>query len=206
MKGYQQCAKGHYFKEELSECPYCPKGSAGAGADDKTKVQGGGHESTSLSDKTQVFGGGGDLTPQAPVSVNPPVKRDLNKTFIQEVEEVKEGGEVKEVVHNRATRKIVGWLISYSLDPMGIDYRLYEGNNTIGRTPGNDMTIAGDPSISGHHATILFKKGNFYLKDEMAANGTFINDDEIQVGQPHEIKDGDTLRFGNAVFKFKTPL
>ncbi len=202
MKGYQQCEKGHYFKEELSECPYCPKGAAGA--DDKTKVQGGNHESTALGDKTQVFGAG--IPVQQPASINPPVKRDLNRTFIQEVEEVKEAGEIKEVVHNRATRKIVGWLISYTLDPMGIDYRLYEGNNTIGRNPGNDMTIAGDTSISGHHATILFKKGSYYLKDEMAANGTFINEDEIQVGQPHEIKDGDTLRFGNSVFKFKSPL
>jgi hypothetical protein len=206
MKGYRQCDKGHYFKEELSECPYCPKGAAGVGGDDKTKVQGGQHESTSLGDKTQVFGGAGANPVQPPVAVNPPAKRDLNKTFIQEVEEVKEGGEVKEVVHQRATRKIVGWLISYTLDPMGIDYRLYEGNNTIGRNPGNDMIIAGDPSISGHHATLLFKKGSFYLKDEMAANGTFINDEELEVGQPHAVQDGDTLRFGNSVFKFKTPL
>jgi FHA domain len=202
MIGYKQCEKGHYFKEELSECPYCPK-SSGAGADDKTKVQGG-HEQTALGDKTQIFGAG-MANPVAP-SVNPPVQRDLNKTFIQEVEEVHQGGEVKEVVHQRATRKIVGWLISYTLDPMGIDYRLYEGNNTLGRNPGNDVTVAGDPSISGHHATLLFKKGRFYLKDEMAANGTFINDEEIEVGQPHEVADGDTLRFGNSVFKFKTPL
>ncbi len=206
MKGYTQCEKGHYFKEELTECPYCPKGSAAAGSDDKTKIQGGQNENTGLGDKTQVFGGGGTNPVQQPISVNPPVKRDLNKTFIQEVEEVKDGGEVKEVVHQRATRKIVGWLISYTLDPMGIDFRLYEGNNTIGRNPGNDMTIAGDNSISGHHATILFKKGRFYLKDEMAANGSFINDEEIEVGQPHEVQDGDTLRFGNSVFKFKTPL
>jgi hypothetical protein len=207
MKGYKQCEKGHFYKEELSECPYCPKPAGGVGNDDKTKVQGdfGGVEKTSLGDKTQVFSGSG--TPSSnPVSVNPPAKRDLNKTFIQDVEEVKEGGEVKEVVHQRSTRKIVGWLISYSLDPMGIDYRLYEGNNTIGRNAGNDVTVAGDPSISGHHATILFKKGKFYLKDEMAANGTFINDEEIEVGQPVEVEDGDTLKFGKSVFRFKTPL
>lgn len=206
MKGYQQCDKGHYYKEELSECPYCPKPAAGAGADDKTRVQGdGGGEKTSLGDKTQIFGGQGVANP-SPVGVNPPPKRDLNKTYIQEVEEVHQGGEVKEVVHNRATRKIVGWLISYTHDAMGIDYRLYEGNNTIGRNAGNDVTVAGDPSISGHHATVLFKKGRFYLKDEMAANGTFINEEEIEVGQPLEIKDGDMLRFGKTDFRFKTPL
>lgn len=204
MKGYKQCDKGHYFKEDLSECPYCPKGSGG-GNDDKTRVQGdlGSNERTELGDKTQVFG---SAPSQQPVSVTPPPPRDLNKTFIQEVEEVSQGGEVKEVVHQRATRKIVGWIISYTLDPMGLDFRLYEGNNTIGRNPGSDVTIAGDPSVSGHHATLLFKKGRFYLKDEMAANGTFINDEEIEVGQPYEIKDGDNLRIGNTVFKFKTPV
>jgi hypothetical protein len=210
MKGYKQCEKGHYFKEELFECPYCPKPAGGFGGDDKTKVgDHGGNDKTSvggLGDKTQIFGGSGGGNPN-PVSVNPPPKRDLNKTFIQEVEEVKDsGGEVKEVVHQRATRKIVGWLISYTLDPMGIDYRLYEGNNTVGRNAGNDITIAGDSSISGHHATILFKKGKFYLKDEMAANGTFINEEEIEVGQPMEVVDGDSLKFGKSVFRFKTPL
>jgi hypothetical protein len=204
MKGYQQCEKGHFYKEELSECPYCPKPAGGFGGDDKTKVgDHGGNEKTSLGDKTQIFGG--DANPN-PIAVNPPPKRDLNKTFIQEVEEVQQGGDINEVVHQRATRKIVGWLISYTLDPMGIDYRLYEGNNTVGRNPGNDITVAGDPSISGHHATILFKKGKFYLKDEMAANGTFINDDEIEVGQPMEVVDGDTLKFGKTVFRFKTPI
>jgi hypothetical protein len=206
MKGYKQCEKGHYFKDELHECPYCPKGSGSGsvGHDDKTKVQGGGNDSTSVGDKTQVFGAGNPQ--QQPLNINPSVKRDLNKTFIQEVEELNEGGEIKEVVHQRATRRIVGWLISYSLDPMGIDYRIYEGNNTIGRNPGNDMTIAGDSSISGHHGTILFKKGRYYLKDEMAANGSYVNDNELEVGQPHEIFDGDTLRLGNSVFKFKSPL
>jgi hypothetical protein len=207
MKGYKQCEKGHFYKEDLTECPYCPKPAGGGGADDKTKVQGdmGGNEKTSLGDKTQVFGGGMSQNPN-PVSVNPPAKRDLNKTFIQEVEEVGEGEDKKAVVSQRSTRKIVGWIISYTLDAMGIDYRLYEGNNTIGRNAGNDVTIAGDPSISGHHATILFKKGKYYLKDEMAANGTFINDEEIEVGQPVEVMDGDTLKFGKSVFKFKSPL
>lgn len=202
MKGYKQCEKGHYFKEELSECPYCPKGSPSSSVDDKTKIQGG--DMTQVGDKTQIFGGGSAQPPS--IQVTPSAKRDLNKTFIQEVEEQEVGGVVKEVVHQRSTRKIVGWLISYSLDPMGIDFRLFEGNNTLGRNPGNDVTIAGDPSISGHHATILFKKGNFYIKDEMAANGTFIDGEELSIGQPYEMSDGCEIRLGNSVFKFKTPL
>ena len=45
---------------------------------------------------------------------------------------------------------------------MGVDYRIYEGNNTIGREPGNSITITKDTTISGTHANILYKKGKFY--------------------------------------------
>ena len=157
---------------------------------------------------------GGDRTRVAtssPVSSprhNEPPKRDLSKTFISEVETVDEGDGkgAKEVVRQRATRRIVGWLISYTLDPMGIDYRIYEGNNSVGRGADCDITVASDSSISSRHATILFKKGKFFVRDEMAANGTFINDDELEIGQPYEMKDGDELKCGNTVFKFKSPL
>ena len=202
MKGFKQCANGHFYKEEFSECPYCPK-SSGQSPEAKTMINGP-QEQTGIGDKTQLFGSGVS-SPAAPV-VNAP-KRDLNKTYIQEVEEVESAsGEIKEKVSERPTRKIVGWLISYTLDAMGIDFRLYEGNNTLGRNPDNDIIIASDHSISGRHATILFKKGKFYVKDEMAANGTFINDEEIEIGQPTEFVDGDVLRLGNTAFKFKTPL
>ena len=89
---------------------------------------------------------------------------------------------------------------------MGIDYRVYEGNNTIGRKADNDITVASDSSISSRHATLLFKKGRFFVRDEMAANGTFINNEELEIGQPYELKDGDELKLGNTVFKFKSPL
>lgn len=202
MKGFKQCANGHFFKEEFAECPYCPKSASGPAPEAKTQLSGS-QDGPGVGDKTQLFMGSAPAS--APV-VNAP-KRDLNKTFIQEVEEVESAsGEVKEKVSQRATRKIVGWLISYTLDPMGIDFRLYEGNNTIGRNTGNDIIVSSDSSISGHHATLLYKKGKFYVKDEMAANGTFINGDEIEIGHPSELVDGDTLRLGNTEFKFKSPL
>jgi DNA-binding helix-hairpin-helix protein with protein kinase domain len=27
MKGFTKCANGHYYKEELSSCPYCHDGN-----------------------------------------------------------------------------------------------------------------------------------------------------------------------------------
>jgi hypothetical protein len=201
MKGFKQCSKGHFFKEDLSECPYCPKASSAFNQDDKTKVVGAGLDKTSVGEKTELYGGEAVGTP----NITPP-KRDLNRTFIQEVEEKVVNGNVKEVIHQRPTRKITGWIISYTLDPMGIDYRIFEGNNRLGRNTDNDIVVAGDPSVSGHHATLLCKTGRFYLKDEMAANGTFVNGEEMEIGHPVEVKDGDVIRLGKTEFKFKSPL
>ncbi|MEM0997229.1 MAG: FHA domain-containing protein [Bacteroidota bacterium] len=206
MKGFQKCEKGHFFKEELSVCPYCPKAQAGMDADSATRISGGGGGgSGGGGDLGKTVIGGGEDSPVSPVSPQRPPVRDLGKTYIQEVEEVSSEQGTREVVRQRSSRKIVGWLISYTLDPMGIDYRIYEGNNALGRTAGNNISIPNDPSISGKHATILFKKGRFFVRDEMAANGTFINNEELEIGQPQEIKDGDKLRLGKTEFIFKTP-
>jgi hypothetical protein len=106
----------------------------------------------------------------------------------------------------RSTRKIVGWLISYTIDPMGMDYRLYEGNNPIGRDTNNTIILMKDPTISGKHLNILFKQGRYWAKDEMSANGSFINGEEMEISKPYELNDGDTLKLGDTVFKFKSSL
>jgi pSer/pThr/pTyr-binding forkhead associated (FHA) protein len=40
----------------------------------------------------------------------------------------------------------------------------------------------------------------------MAANGTFINDSEIEVGVPYELKDGDKIKIGSTILKFRTAI
>ena len=55
MKGFKRCSNGHFYKEDIQECPHC----SGGGTPDlgKTKAnptQGGGN-----FDKTQIFGQGG---------------------------------------------------------------------------------------------------------------------------------------------------
>ncbi len=117
------------------------------------------------------------------------------------------GDDGKSIPVAQPTRRIVGWIISYTLDPMGIDYRIYEGNNSIGRDVTNSIIILKDNAISGQHITILNKKGQFFLKDEMASNGTFINGTEIEIGKPYELKDGDEIRLGaTTTFTFKSAI
>ena len=221
MKGFTRCDKGHMYKENLSECPYCPKGAGNSGGnDDKTQVAGTPSEKTEVAgnaggnfDKTQIFGGGssGSSSPKTEVfGAGKPAKssgkRDLNKTYIQGVTDVEDGEDGKTAAP-RATRKIMGWIISYDLDPMGIDYRIYEGRNVIGSNTSCDITIVGDNAVSGTHAVILCRKNKFEISDEMSANGTQLNDEYLDSRQPTKIKDGDEIKLGEkTMFKFKSPV
>lgn len=224
MKDFKRCSNGHFFKKDLDSCPHCPQGSdttktqvsQGGGDFDKTQVfgnQGGGSNDetqafgNSSDDKTQVFGsgpGGSNSTQVFPGASDPGHERDLDKTFIGGVTPSSEEGGAAVQSTPRAARKITGWLVSFTLDEMGIDYRIYEGNNTIGRANENTIIIKDDSTISSRHANILFKGGKFWIKDDMAANGTFINDVEIEIEKACSIKDGDNIRLGNTVFIFKT--
>jgi pSer/pThr/pTyr-binding forkhead associated (FHA) protein len=41
----------------------------------------------------------------------------------------------------------------------------------------------------------------------MTANGTYLNGEEMEIGKPYELKDGDDIRLGNTTtFKFKSAL
>jgi hypothetical protein len=191
-----RCEKGHYYSKELPACPYCPQDSTKTvnpqkpidmNPNDKTKVIGDNHpnDTKTIVNETQNV-----------------VQRDFNKTTIVRQEEPNktESG----TAATQTQRKIVGWLISYEQNPNGTDYRLYEGNNTVGREVSNNIVVAYEGSVSAKHALILYKKGQFFIRDEMAANGTFVNDVEIEIGQPIKIKDGDQIRFGKAGFKFRS--
>ena len=213
MKGFKKCNNGHFYKEDLSICPYCPSGQNQGGGNDKTQINQGQGTEIDLG-KTQVFGAGtqtipvsnpGDQKTQVFGGFNSGASggKDFNKTFIQGVTE-DESGEQKVVA--RATRKLTGWLVSYTLDKMGVDYKIYEGQNTIGKDPKNSITISKDPSISGTHITILHKSGKFWASDEMSSNGSFLNNAELEIRKPYEMNDGDILKLGDTVFKFKSAL
>lgn len=229
MQGFQKCNNGHFFKEGLPKCPYCPSGetSSSPNADlNKTQIT---VDVNSFEEPTNKFGGGektevfnpnGPASNPAPpsdrterVAPQPTNKRpNLDRTFIQGVEEVVSvGSEGAEVNHRpvgapRATRKMVGWLVSYTLDSMGLDYRLYEGNNTLGRDNSNSIIIKQDTVISSKHINILYRKDRYWIRDEMSANGTLVNNEDLDLDKVYELHDGDTIKIGNTTFKFKSSL
>jgi hypothetical protein len=90
--------------------------------------------------------------------------------------------------------RIVGWLVTYSHNPDGEDYRIYAGYNRIGANPVCDVLIE-DETVSGSHAIIVYRDGRCLIKDDLSRNGTFVNGREITEAQP--LQSYDQIRVGN---------
>jgi hypothetical protein len=195
MQGFKKCDNGHYYKGELASCPYC-SGS------DETVQEPDAQEKTEAytkpddGNKTRLMIPGGM---GAGMSVTPSVG---NKTvFGDEVVRQIEGKEEVQKEY-RIGRKLVGWLATFSFDPLGADFRLYEGRNVIGRDNGCNIVVP-DKTMSGRHATILFKNDRYKIKDELSSHGTLVNGADIE-DNTVELNDGDLITMGETVFTFKT--
>jgi type VI secretion system FHA domain protein len=74
---------------------------------------------------------------------------------------------------------------------------------SIGRAPDNDWVLP-DPDryISGHHASVDYRSGAYYLRDN-STNGVFVNHSSEPVGRgtPIRLYDGDELRMGDYLFE-----
>ena len=78
--------------------------------------------------------------------------------------------------------------------------KAFDGDGgTIGRSLDNDWILP-DPEryISGHHCSIDFQGGAYYLVDT-STNGVYVNDSSTPVGKghPQRLFDGDRMRMGD---------
>ena len=115
-------------------------------------------------------------------------KGAVGGTIIQGVSAEKDSG-------NKERKKLVGFLVSYSLSPNGDFFPLYEGKNLVGRNDAAQVNIQGDSNISEKHLSILYRNVDrkFKFKDEQSSNGSFINEELIDEG---ELKNLDVIRIG----------
>ena len=96
---------------------------------------------------------------------------------------------------------VVGWLVAMSGEHKGEDFRLREGQNSLGSAPDADVVIR-DSTVSGKHASLRYKDGKFYLTDLDSTNGTYLND-RVETITREELKDNDVIRLGDVSLKFK---
>ena len=52
------------------------------------------------------------------------------------------------------------------------------------------------------HAEIIFKNGEYYIKDLNSRNGTYINGERINSNIEYKIEDKDKIDFANGKYTF----
>lgn len=72
------------------------------------------------------------------------------------------------------------------------------GTNTIGRAPGNSITLD-HPSVSSYHARLSFGSGHWLLEDLGSRNGTRVNG--LEVREPLAITYGDWVQIGSVALR-----
>ena len=196
MKGFKKCDKGHFYKDDLDECNYCPKPQTPV-SNDKTEMIGGNDGTVKIeNDKTQVFGAGQASSGASQSSSN----FDPEKTIISGASTSSDDDSSQNII---SKRKLRGWLVTFDHEEFGLDFKINEGRNTIGKSPSSNIKIQ-DNEVTGLHAIILCRKDKFILTDEVSTNGTTLNGNELTPREAYEINDGDEIKMGNTNLLFKT--
>jgi len=209
MKGFKKCSNGHWYKDDVAQCPYCQGGKNSRGNETATISNSGNEENTQVfsglnddGNKTMIISGEKNPNKIANHKQNLNSTAGLRTEFEEEFEEETEQGGVVVKKERRTDRRLVGWLVTYSIDPMGIDYKIYEGRNMIGKHIDCNITV-NDKKLTDRHALILFRSDEYVIQDQLSTHGTFVNDEDIKYN-PIELHDGDIIRMGDTIFKFKT--
>jgi hypothetical protein len=154
----KKCPNGHQYDSSIygDNCPFCPESS-------HTRVN---NDDSTQSTRATGWDGGGETDATAPyqedIGGGHTVIRNLNGTGMSNPD----GG-----------RKLVGVLISYSANPAGEVYKIYEGRNIVGRSNTADISFSNDDKMSKEHLLILYveAEGIVWAEDQKSSNGTYIN-------------------------------
>ena len=76
------------------------------------------------------------------------------------------------------------------------DYALDKFEMSIGRAPGSDILLSKDKLTSRRHATIVYENGQYSIRDERSANGTFVNSQQLDESSMRVLHDGDHIGIG----------
>jgi pSer/pThr/pTyr-binding forkhead associated (FHA) protein len=89
-------------------------------------------------------------------------------------------------------------LIGVSENLKGQTFPLSGPKVTVGRLPENAVCLTHE-MISSRHAELYQDKGQWYVRDLRATNGTFVNGARVENAP---VYDGDSVRFGFVTLKF----
>ena len=183
-----RCERGHYFDgSKFTSCPHCGVNLL--------------NQTTSIPQK-----------PSAITVTNTPTADPKDVTVYRcEADDkptVARGArddEIRTVVKyssENGTRMVVGWLLCTEGADKGADYRLYAGNNTIGRGDMPDIRLYGDQEICrGVHCTVTYdpKQNCFFV---LPGSGTVVKVNDEIINSPHSLSRYDQLELGRTGLTF----
>ncbi len=83
------------------------------------------------------------------------------------------------------------------------EYALERSEINIGRAPTSDILLSKDKLTSRRHATVSYENGNYIIRDERSANGTFVNGQQLEEMTPRTLQDGDHIGIGEHELVFQ---
>lgn len=84
-------------------------------------------------------------------------------------------------------------------DGTQMEFQLGDQPITIGRSADADIVLL-DERVSRIHCGVRLWDGDFYIKDLKSRNGTWVNNDKVDVAK---LKAGDVIRVGSTTFHFE---
>lgn len=105
----------------------------------------------------------------------------------------------EDAAEDSAVLRIPACIVQIHGDEIGKRVAFGDADITIGRDDDNTITVD-LPTVSRHHARLLQMATTCHVEDLGSTNGTFINGDRVT--GVRELRSGDFLKVGGAVFKF----
>lgn len=190
----KKCVNGHLYDPSIygDKCPFCPS------SEGSTKVNAEYQEEYG----TRILGGAAEESVRPTETIN-----------IGESEAIGGGTVIRHInvgteADNKSdkSRLLVGLLVSYSAEPNGEVYKIYEGRNTIGRDMSCDISFPNDSHMSSKHLLIQYveAKGAFRAQeyDKGSVNGSYVNGKVYVLGDIIDLKDRDVIVIGGTKFIF----
>lgn len=169
-----RCTDGHFYDpEKHSSCPWCSK---------PIDLGGPAQPDTSAGKTVAVRAEPGGAAAPAFAAPAPAGPQVATKRLIRE---------------QLGVDPVVGWLVCLDGPDKGKDYRLHSEKNFIGRSPGMDVSVAGDETISrDKHATVTFepKKQTFWLVPGDSTGLVYLNGEVLYM--PAQIHERDVIELG----------
>ena len=99
----------------------------------------------------------------------------------------------------RPRREVMATLIDLADDS---EIEISNWETSVGRSRSCDISLKQYGTVSRFHAVLALRKGGWYIFDTDSKMGVYVNGNKIE--HSHQVYDGDTISFGNAVMKFSS--